>query len=180
MADSGAVRTKRSRLHRGGDHSLCVVGRCPDVTPPVTRHTDSDQGKQDGNLAAAGRNLWSLMTAGAMLGPMQKVLLLEACRIVDRLDKLDDQLTGTDREWLSLEPLDEHGATVIVVVDRALSEARQQASVLKGLLSEIRQAGRTGVRPASGTGAPAAPQGGGSSLGDLAARIAARASPPAG
>ncbi|MFD9706199.1 hypothetical protein [Lentzea sp. NPDC059081] len=178
MADEPALRQRRYRLHKRGDHSLCVVDRCPEVTPPVTRNTTSDQGERTSGLAAAGRNLWSLMTAGAMLGPMQKVLLLEACRIVDRLEKLDAQLRGVDREFLTLEPLDEDDVdrTYVLIVDKALSESRQQAATLKGLLAEIRQAGRTGVRPASGTGAPAredGPKEG--SLADLTARIRERA-----
>jgi hypothetical protein len=67
---------------------------------------------------------------------------------------------------------------VVVIVDRALAEARQQAATLKGLLAEIRQAGRTGTKPASGTGAPAAKEG--ASLADLTARIAARANQTTG
>jgi hypothetical protein len=177
MADSPAIRQRRYRLHKGGDHSLCVLGRCESVTPPVTRNTGSDLQEQTGGLGPAGRNLWSLMTGGKLLGPMQMVMLLEACRIVDRLDKLDAQLRGVDREWLTLESADPEGSTLVVVVDRALSEARQQAATLKGLLAEIRQAGRTGTKPASGTGAPAAKEG---SLADLTARIAARANQTTG
>lgn len=176
MADEPALRQRRYRLHKRGDHSLCVVDRCPEVTPPVTRNTTSDQGERTSGLAAAGRNLWSLMTAGAMLGPMQKVLLLEACRIVDRLEKLDGQLRGVDREFLRLEPLDDDDRTYLLIVDKALSESRQQAATLKGLLAEIRQAGRTGVRPAAGTGAPAKEDAAGvGTLGDLTARIRERA-----
>lgn len=174
MADTPAERQRRYRLHKRGDHSLCVVGRCEGVTPPVTRNTGSDLQERTGGLGPAGRNLWSLMTAGAMLGPMQKVLLLEACRIVDRLDKLDGQLRGVDKEWLRLDRVDEDDMdmTYVVIVDKALAESRQQAATLKGLLAEVRQAGRTGVRPASGTGAPAPEKEG--SLGDLTARIRAR------
>ncbi len=32
MADSGALRARRSRLHAKGDHSLCDPQRCNDVT----------------------------------------------------------------------------------------------------------------------------------------------------
>jgi hypothetical protein len=36
MADSGALRQRRSKAHKSGDHSLCG-GRCPAITgaPPV-------------------------------------------------------------------------------------------------------------------------------------------------
>jgi hypothetical protein len=33
MADSDAVRTRRSRLHRNGDHSLCRPDRCNPSRP---------------------------------------------------------------------------------------------------------------------------------------------------
>lgn len=31
MADAPALRVKRSRLHKAGDHSLCKPDRCPDA-----------------------------------------------------------------------------------------------------------------------------------------------------
>lgn len=34
MADSDAVRAKRSRLHRQGDHSSCLPGRCAALGGP--------------------------------------------------------------------------------------------------------------------------------------------------
>jgi hypothetical protein len=176
MADKPALRQRRYRLHKAGDHSLCVLGRCDSVTPPVTRNTGSDLQERTAGLGPAGANLWSLMTGGKLLGPMQMVMLLEACRITDRLEKLDAQLRGADSEWLALAPADPEGTAVVVIVDRALAEARQQAATLKGLLAEIRQAGRTGTKPASGTGAPAAPAvKEASNLADITARIAARA-----
>lgn len=35
MADSGAVRQARLRLHRAGDHTMCKRGNCPDLTALV-------------------------------------------------------------------------------------------------------------------------------------------------
>lgn len=85
--------------------------------------------------------------ASEKLGPMQRVLLMEACRIADRLDKLETQLTDPESEWLRVEP-DREDPTrpVEVVVDKALAESRQQATALKGLIAEIRQAAK--VAPA--------------------------------
>jgi len=149
MADPAALRQKRYRLHSRGDHSLCVLGRCPDVTPPVTRNTGPDLGEQgDHRLGRAGAALWSEMNAGALLGPMQRVLLLEACRLTDRLDKLDAVLAGEVHTWLTLElredDEEEFGRTFVVVVNSAVAEARQTAVALKSVMSEIRMAGRTG------------------------------------
>lgn len=162
MADSSTLRARRSRLHAAGDHSLCRVERCSVVAyqeaslPSVL--TD------EVGLRASGARLWREMTAAGALGPMQSVLLLEACRITDRLDALDRQLAGHD--WLRFRhnPEDEHEVTVYV--DRVLAEAREQAVALKGLLAELRQM--------VGAQKPTAAKGASSGISDLAARIAAR------
>lgn len=64
-------------------------------------------------------------------------MLLEACRIVDRLDRLDRQLNGGD--WLRFRRREDE-LHVIMHVDRALSEAREQATALRGLLTDIERA----------------------------------------
>lgn len=33
MADSDALRMRRSRAHAAGDHHLCIVGRCKELGP---------------------------------------------------------------------------------------------------------------------------------------------------
>lgn len=60
-------------------------------------------------LGASGQRLWAEMTDGATLPPLQAVLLLDACRIADRLDKLDAQLRGED--WRKFE-VDDGGTEV--------------------------------------------------------------------
>lgn len=190
MADPAALRTRRYRLHKAGDHSVCVVGRCPDVTPPVTRDTGSELRERTGGLDAPGRALWSQLTEGKQLPPLQSTLLLQICRTVDRLDKIDAQLRGDESSWLTIErDPDDPTAPVEVVVDKALAEERLQAAALKGLVAEFRQAlraPRPGRAGASGNPAPseaatpyagapaAAPAGGGGDVLDVAARIAAR------
>jgi hypothetical protein len=65
------------------------------------------------------------------------VLIVEACRIADRLDELNRCLTGDTNVWLRLtEGRDE---VLEVRVDAAMQEARQQATVLRQLLAEIRR-----------------------------------------
>lgn len=172
MPDSPAVRQRRYRLHKAGDHSECVLGRCDAVTPPVTRNTGSDQAERTGGLEAPGRELWSAVTGTGTLGAMQKVLLLEACRIVDRLDRLDGELRGRG-EWMRLEPTEDDDRTYVVIVDRALSEARQQATALKTIVNEIRQAGRPG-KPAGGAAGAGAKGKGLAGLTDIAPYIAGR------
>lgn len=73
------------------------------------------------------------------------MLLGEACRCVDRLDRLSDALNGKGRDWLRIddevEVITGHQGdkkiTVKVVVDGLLSEGRQQQLALKTLLAQL-------------------------------------------
>jgi putative sterol carrier protein len=76
------------------------------------------------------------------LGPETLVLLEEAARIADRLDRLDAILIGKQRQWMHFRTR-EDGA-VNVVLTGALAEARQQAAVLAGLMRDIRTAKSAG------------------------------------
>jgi hypothetical protein len=172
MADPAALRQRRYRLHKAGDHSMCVLGRCLEVTPPVTRHTTSDLREPTAGLGPAGRNLWSQVTGAGPLGPMQTVLLLEACRIVDRLDALDEQMRGGEYLRLQAPEDEDDDRTFVVVVDKALAEARQQATALRGIVGEIRQAAKPGKPGAGGTEGKGVGR-----LADLTARIARRDQP---
>lgn len=88
---------------------------------------------------------------GDSLPPAQRVLLEEACRIADRLDTLDDFLDGRRDSWMKFHARNEDGSIVEVVVDKALGEARQQATALKQLIAELRAAGGA-AKPAPTTG----------------------------
>jgi hypothetical protein len=98
------------------------------------------------------------------------VLIEEAARIADRLDRLDAVLRGDEETWIRLAGDLEDGE-VRVVVDGALAEARQQATALKGIIAELRQAGAS---------RQAAPQRGRSTVDDLARRRADRLAASAG
>jgi hypothetical protein len=167
MADSDALRKRRSRKHRDGDHSLCLPGRCKalvevPVLPPAVDLVEV----REVALGATGARLWQELTAGGEPDPLQRVLLVEACRIADRLDSLDRQLHGHD--WLRFRH-DETGTEVVVHVDRVLTEAREQATALKGIVVElVKSVGK----------APKAK--GGGVLADLASRRAARSAHTAG
>lgn len=136
------------------------------------------------SLGLPGRDLWVEMEAEG-LPPMQRVLLLEACRITDRLEKLDRQLAGED--WLRFR-LDDEGVEVTVIIDKALSEARQQATALKQIMGELRQAsagsrspGRPSVEAKAAESSGVKKSGGtGGSISDLTARIAERGAASAG
>jgi len=176
MPDSAVVRNRRSRKHKRDDHSECLLGHCDAVTPQVSEPitppvTDVPQ------LSAAGSQLWRDMSQG--LAPMHRVLLLEACRIADRLDKLDRKLRGEDRDWLTLQ-LPEDGSIAVVVVDKALSEARQQATALKQIVAELRQTTAVKQGKPVPSRQPSTAGGTGGSLSDLTARIAQRDGASAG
>lgn len=179
MGESGAQRQARHRRHKAGDHELCIPGNCAVVTPDVTdvvtaeqRHAEPERPR----LGETGSQLWNEMTADGPLPSMAMVLLLEACRIADRLDQLDENLRGGVAEWLQLEV---DGNTTTVIIDRALSESRQQATALKGLIAEIRQFTGKG-KPRQGGQEQGTQQKGGGTIADLASRIAERRGESAG
>lgn len=185
MADAPALRQRRYRRHKAGDHDLCVPGRCPHVTeePPgkVERHAvtapPAEPVDPDGGvvLGPTGRRIWEAMTAQGRPAPLQELLLVEACRIADRLDHLDALLRGEVDAWVSLEVPESGDGPAVVVVNNLISEARQQATALKTLVGELRQATKTARGSAAGTS-----EEGGGVLADLTARIAARSASPTG
>ena len=99
---------------------------------------------RDVTSVSRGERLWRDMNSDD-LAPGQRVLLEEACRIADRLDKLDRLLAGSAKDWISLVADRGDLERQIVVIDRPLSEACQQATALKQLIAEIRAA--TGAKP---------------------------------
>jgi hypothetical protein len=111
-----------------------------------------------------GRRLWADLTAVSTLDPASAVIAEEACRIADRLDKLDRLITGRDEEWLRFREDHSDEPTVTVVVDNLLAEARQQATALRGLVAQLEKG-----RPVAEAEKPEA-----SRSDDLAARRAAR------
>lgn len=64
-------------------------------------------------------------------------LMEEASRIKSRLDHLDAVLQGDENEWMTITK-DSQGE-IVLKIDSALREARQQANVLRSLLNEINQ-----------------------------------------
>lgn len=137
MGATDAERARRYRRHRKGDHTLCDPSRC-DGTTPVTDSVTPRPARPRGMGARAAR-MWREEDGDTLTGG-QRALLEEACRIVDRLDRLDAILDGDPGEWLRFR-VSEDGSEVTVTVDRALDQARQQAAVLKQIIGELRQAG---------------------------------------
>ncbi|MFC6017225.1 hypothetical protein ACFP2T_13535 [Plantactinospora solaniradicis] len=169
---------RRQAAHKAGDHSECDPARCDPSTVTVTATVTQDPVTVTAPiLGVRGRRLWRQFTAdGSELRPAEQVLLEEACRLADRLDRLDAMLRGDEDAWARFHSLNEDGSIVQVVINNLLSEARQQQSVLKQLLAELRQARSVGLglpgvqptpEPAKG-GAADVPAG----VASIAARIA--------
>lgn len=137
MGSSGAQRQRRYRAHRRGDHSLCDPARCSGgdgvTVTSVTR--DGDDAPRFG---ARAQRLWAELQAELKPTAGRLALAEEACRIVDRLDRLDALLRGDSDAWLRLR-VNEDTTEITVMVGQPLAEARQQAAVLKSIVGELRQ-----------------------------------------
>src|SRR5262245_39670294 len=124
MALTPTERSRRLRRHRNGDHGACDPARCGALAKQATAAVSVSKSSSSW-LGVRGQALWDEL-AGKTPKAMQ-VVLLEACRLADRLDRLDDYLSGRTDAWLRLHSRNEDATTVEVVVDAALAEARQQA-----------------------------------------------------
>jgi len=112
------------------------------------------------DLGERGQALWDALADGA--DPASAVLIAEACRIADRLERLSALLGGEESEWARVQ-LPRGDDELVLRIDGALTEARQQAQVLRQILGQL---GLGGI--------DVAPQSGGSFLDDLARRRADR------
>jgi hypothetical protein len=105
--------------------------------------------KAPAGLSARGRRLWADLNDMAELDATQRILAEEACRMADRLEKLDALLRGDAEEWVRIREPRVDGDPMVIVIDSALAEARQQANVMKQLLAALRLPDEaTGKRPA--------------------------------
>lgn len=86
----------------------------------------------------------SLQMTGAQLieelsqpgdGIAMRIMLQEAARIVDRLNRIDALLSGDENLWARL--VVGRDSVLEVKVDHVLQESRQQTTVLRHLLAEI-------------------------------------------
>ena len=99
-----------------------------------------------------GQRLWDAITAAhEELDAQQEVQLTEACRMKDRLDKLDELLRGDVGAWATIEDFD--GRPSVLVISSALDKANATANVMKQLLAAMRLPDSTGKRPQQRGGA---------------------------
>lgn len=114
-------------------------------------------------LGAGGRALWRSVLDEHELDGRQVVQLTEACRMKDRLDKLDGILRGEVSTWTEVVT-DSDGTPVSLRVDGALTKANDTANAMKQLLAALRLPdAETGKRPQRrgprGAQAPTVPTG---------------------
>lgn len=163
VGDPGMVRTERYRRHKENDHSLCRPESC-DLAPPPSYLPDP-QPSEWGETATL---LWGELEPH--VPGHYRPLLREACRIVDRLDRLDGILQRKS-DWLRINTMDfGENVKVKITMDGVLAESRQQAAVAQALVKDLAQFApeKAKVEPKAG------------GLGDLSARIAARRGSSAG
>jgi hypothetical protein len=74
------------------------------------------------------------LAAKPTMGPGDRLLLDEACRLVDRLDRFDDLISGESSAWLEFEVQE---AQVVVVISSVVAEARQTVSELRQVVTRL-------------------------------------------
>lgn len=90
---------------------------------------------------------------GSATDPRQRALLVEAARIADRLDDLNEIIAGRGvLQLLRFRLVDDEGRVAEVKFDHVLSEARQQAVALRSLLQSLGVERVTGAAPESDGG----------------------------
>ena len=91
------------------------------------------------SFGARGQRLWDSLTSDRDADAAWLVLAEEACRIADRLDRLEALIAGDDREWARIEfTVRGDRKEVRLVFDDALAEARQQANGLRQIVTTLR------------------------------------------
>jgi hypothetical protein len=189
---SNAERQARFRAHKAGNHDLCAEDRecrggkprrrvrstpvidetpgpgrgapLPLMAPPTSSARTPVEPSEPEIRSDRARELWEELAP--QLSSPYRVLLVEACRMADRLDRLDSIIDGND-EWLVVQT--GFGEDITVAVDSSLAEARQYATALRGLVADLVKA-----LPAKST-TPSVKGGGIASLADAAARRRASA-----
>lgn len=111
------------------------------------------------DLDERGAQLWRDMNGSYETDAGARLLLHEACRITDRLEKLNRILRGDVDTWVSIElPRDgSEDEPLRIKVDGALAEARLHVTTLRQVLQQLRRIRPTGrLLPGGGGDAPAA------------------------
>lgn len=98
------------------------------------------------DLDDRGAQLWRDMGGSAEPDAGARLLLHEACRLADRMEKLDRLLRGDVDTWVTVElPRDgSEDEPLRIKVDGALAEARLHVTALRQVLAQLRRIRPTG------------------------------------
>lgn len=95
---------------------------------------------QDGYLGDSGKKLWRDIKSAYELDPVGDILLMEACRMKDRLDRLAGALSSSSSFWFELgDPIEtaDGEVQVQVVVNNIIAETRQLQAAMAINLGKI-------------------------------------------
>lgn len=91
-------------------------------------------------LGLRGKEVWESISAEYLPDVATKLLVLEACRMVDRLDRLDKALKSNGT-WLRIaeesQSMDGRTVKIVIEIDSVLAEARQLAVALNAILHKL-------------------------------------------
>ncbi|MDQ1205045.1 hypothetical protein [Microbacterium sp. SORGH_AS_0862] len=86
-------------------------------------------------LEARGLRLFKSISEGVKLSEPEIVNLVEACRLADRLEKLNALITGDADAWSYVKLPRGDGDPVEVIINDPMKEARQHAAALRSALA---------------------------------------------
>lgn len=109
-----------------------------DEPPDLDEHDGERSALDPIGLGGRGTALWEALTRAAVPDAGARVLIVEACRAADRLERLDELLRGDVQSWARVELPTGDGDELVLRVNPLLGEARQQQTVLRGLLHQLR------------------------------------------
>lgn len=93
-------------------------------------------------LESRGRELWDAATAGSEFDAAGLLLLGEACRTADIIERLSAALRSNSQEWVRLseeaEETVEGTMRIQIVVNPLLGEIRQQRIALRTMLAHLK------------------------------------------
>lgn len=86
-------------------------------------------------LDARGLRLWKSIATGQKLSEIEQQNLVEACRIADRLEKLDELVRGDEDAWFRLKLPRTDERVIEILINDPMKEARMHAAALRQLLA---------------------------------------------
>ena len=86
------------------------------------------------SLGESGQALWDAVHSSRQVGPEHKSMLLNACRIADRLDAIAEDLAESP---LTKTLYDKRGDAINEVANPLLSEHRMQLGALNSVLKQL-------------------------------------------